>query len=77
MRLELLKQHIRRNLENNIWNEKNRERTVVFRSLGDVQILLETENSGITDINTAQQTIMSESKSGKYKNKQLARNIPI
>jgi ribosomal protein L18 len=77
MRLELLKQHIRRNLENNIWNEKNRERAVVFRSLGDVQILLETENSGITDINTAQQTIMSESKSGKYKNKQLARNIPI
>jgi ribosomal protein L18 len=77
MRLELLKQHIRRNLENNIWNEKNRERTVVFRSLGDVQILLETENSGITDINTAQQTIMSESESGKYKNKQLARNIPI
>jgi hypothetical protein len=55
MGLELLEQDIRRNFEKNIRHEENRQCSVVFRSGCQAQLRLESENGGITDVNTMQQ----------------------
>lgn len=50
MRLQLLQQDIRRNFEDNVRNEENGQRGIIFRAVNDIQILLEPENRRITDI---------------------------
>lgn len=53
MGLQFLEQNIRGNLANNIRHKENRERGIVFHARFDVQIFLESENSGIANIDSA------------------------
>lgn len=53
MRLHLLQQNVRRNLEDNIRHEEDSERDIILHSLLDIQVFLETQERGITNINTA------------------------
>lgn len=54
MRFQFLEQEIGRNLENNIRNEEDGQRGIVFGPMQDTQVFLESENRRITDIDTAQ-----------------------
>lgn len=49
MRLQFLENHIRRDLEETIWDEEDREGGIVLRAL-EAQILYESEDSRICDI---------------------------
>lgn len=51
MRLHLFQQDISRYFKNHIRHEENRQCRIIFHPLLDIQVLLEAEDSGITDIN--------------------------
>lgn len=53
MGLELLQHHIRRDFEDDVRHEENCERGVISRSFDNIQIFLESENSGIRNIDSA------------------------
>ena len=55
MRLEFLEQDIGRNLEDDIRDEENSQRGIIFGSLFDIQVLFQPHNGGITDIDSANQ----------------------
>lgn len=52
MWLELLEQHIRRNLEQNVRHEEDGERGIVLRAVHNVQVLLEPQDGSITDVDS-------------------------
>lgn len=52
MGLEFLEEYVGRNLEDNIRDEKDRERGIIFRPFNNIQIFLESKNGGIGDIHS-------------------------
>lgn len=53
MRLEFLQQDIGRNLKDDIRDEEDGQRGVIFGALFDIQVLFQPHNGGITDIDSA------------------------
>ena len=53
MRLEFLEQDIGRNLKDDIRDEENGQRGVIFGPLFDIQVLFQPHDGRITDIDSA------------------------
>ena len=53
MGFHLLKQNIRRNLKDNIGDEEDSERNIILHSRFDIQVFFETQECGITNIDSA------------------------
>lgn len=71
MRLELLKQNIRWNLEQNVRHKEDGQRGIVFRAMHNVQVFLESQDSRVTDVDSARKGIV-RTKAPKFD--QLARD---
>jgi hypothetical protein len=54
MGAELLEQDVRRDFANNVRHEKDRQRSVVLVASLNVQFLLQSQNSSVTDVHTIQ-----------------------
>lgn len=53
MRLKFLQKDVRRNFENDIWDEENRQCSVVLGASRNAEVIFEAKNSCITDVHTA------------------------
>ena len=57
MRLQALKQDIRRNLKNGIRHKEYRQGGVILQPVHDVQVLFQTENDRVADVDTISRKI--------------------
>lgn len=55
MRFEFFQEDVGRDFEDNVWNEEDNQSRVVFCASPELQIFFEAQNSGVADVDTAQE----------------------